>query len=186
MIIRPSMSPPYTPGCCCKRDNFYCYTYTVCFVDIDINFCWHKWQLPDFVVRWNFLVVELSSHPEINPYNDIVRQERRAVSKLEVNFLYFCTFCALYVLTFFPSFFGLFVLLYFWTFLFGWTVHMNFHAKSVALKMTELWVLLYLCTFLYFLYFCNLSIFKRLYSPNLLLFKDRKFGQLCGIYSRSK
>ena len=50
-----------------------------------------------------------------------IEQETIAVSKLEVIFLYFCTFCAFYVLTFFSHFlaflyfctFVLFVLLYF-------------------------------------------------------------------------
>ena len=70
----------------------------------------------------------------------------------------FCTFCAFYILTFFSSFFGLFVLLYFLyccTFWFGWTVHMNFHAKSGVCSSKNDRVM---STFvlMYFLYFCNL------------------------------
>ena len=132
------------------------------------------------------------------------------MSKLEVHFFVLLYFLCFLSFNIFFSFFGLFVLLYFLyfcTFSFGWTVHMNFHAKSesVALKMTELWVLLYLCTFCTFCTFeffwtihtnfhaksgvCSskngwviavgtkedglspiyISIFKRLYSPNLFV-----------------
>ena len=82
--------------------------------------------------------------------------------------LYFLCFLHVYIFTFclqicifyfFLHFWGIFVFvlfyfvllyfLYFCTFSFDWTVHMNFHAKF------ELSVLLYLHTFLYFLYFCN-------------------------------
>ena len=86
------------------------------------------------------------------------------MSKLEVNFfvlLYFlCFLCFNNFFLHFLAFlyFSTFVFFYFCTFctfelsyLVGrciWTSMQNL--ESVALKMTELWVLLYLCTFLYF------------------------------------
>ena len=69
-------------------------------------------------------------------------------------FLYFCTFVLLYFCTFCTFVLSHLVGRCIWTFM--------QNLESVALKMTELWVLLYLCTFLYFfvlfvlLYFCNL------------------------------
>ena len=115
-------------------------------------------------------------------------QKRWAVIKFEVHFLYFCTFCAFYGLTFFFHFlaflyvcmfvhlyFYIFVLLYFYTVctfvlspLVGrciWTSMQSL--ESVALKMTELWVLLYLCTFfvlfvlLYFIWTIHTNFFVK-------------------------
>ena len=47
-IIHPSMYPLYTPGCCWKRDNCYCYTYTV------YMFCWfrHQFLLTEMKTTW--------------------------------------------------------------------------------------------------------------------------------------
>ena len=73
-------------------------------------------------------------------------------------FLYFCTFVLLYFCTFCT-----FVLSH----LVGrciWTSMQNL--ESVALKMTELWVLLYLCTFLYF---CTFFVRKWLRAVKIYL-----------------
>ena len=100
--------------------------------------------------------------------NNLNQLERRAVSKLEVNFfvlLYFLCFLCFNIFwpfcTFVLLYFYTFVLLYFCTFcsfelshLFErciWTSMQNL--ESVALKMTELWVLLYLCIFCTFFTF---------------------------------
>ena len=67
-------------------------------------------------------------------------------------FLYFCTFVLLYFL-------------YFCTFSFGWTVHMNFHAKSGVCSSKNDWVMstfvlmYFFVLFLYFLYFCTFVIY---------------------------
>ena len=47
-IIHPSMYPLYTPGCCWKRDNCYCYTYTV------YMFCWfrHQFLMTEMKTTW--------------------------------------------------------------------------------------------------------------------------------------
>ena len=65
----------------------------------------------------------------------VLKLERRAVSKLEVHFfvlMYFlCFLCFKFFFFIFWPFCTL-VFLYFCTFSFGWTVHMNFHAKSLV------------------------------------------------------
>ena len=60
----------------------------------------------------------------------------------------FCTFVFLYFCTF--------VLLYFHTFSFGWTVHMNFHAKSRVCSSKNDWVM---STFIFFVLFVLLQFF---------------------------
>jgi len=76
-----------------------------------------------------------------------------------------------------------FVLLYFCTLSFGWTVHMNFHAKSGVCSSKngcqELWVLLYFfCTFLYFCILFGLSIGT--FMQNLASVAQ-KMSELCSI-----
>ena len=70
---------------------------------------------------------------------------------------YFCTFCAFYIFEFLHllRFFECLYFLYFCTLSFGWTVHMNFHAKSGVCSSKNGWVIstfVLFCTFV-LLYF---------------------------------
>ena len=69
--------------------------------------------------------------------HEIINKSEVQCPNLKLIILYFlCFLCFLYFCIFILLYF-----LYFWTFSFGWTVHMNFHAKSVVCSSKNGWVI---------------------------------------------
>ena len=89
-------------------------------------------------------------------------------------FLYFCTFVLLYFCTFVLLYF-----LYFCTFSFGWTVHMNFHAKSGVCSSKNDWVmstfvLMYFFVLLYFFNLFGISIWTFIQNLEFVAQKKKR------------
>ena len=106
---------------------------------------------------------------------------RRRVFFVLLYFLYF------YIFFGFLSFFEFLYFLYFFYFCtlsFGWTVHMNFHAKSGVCSSKNAWVMstfVLFVLFLYLLYFCILFGLSIRTSTQNLNSVAQKMSELCSI-----